>query len=304
MNRATVLKRFRELTVWRSGDQRAPHKPLLVLLALGRLVRGESRLAGFRSIDEPLRRLLREFGPSRQAYHSEYPFWRLRSDGIWEVPGGETLAVRESNTDPKKSELLRENTEGGFTPDVHAAFVADGGLVREVANQLLAAHFPTSVHQDVLAAVGLEVAFEAVHEAVERLARNPEFRMRILRAYEGRCAVCGLDLRLDGAAVAIEAAHIQWHCAGGPDRESNGLALCTLHHKTFDRGAFTLDNGRVLRLSECVVGTSGFEEWLARFHGERIRSPLRDEYGPDPRFLAWHREQVFRGPARAPKRSA
>jgi predicted restriction endonuclease len=26
----------------------------------------------------------------------------------------------------------------------------------------------------------------------------------------------------------------------GPDAEINGLALCTLHHKLFDRGAFTL----------------------------------------------------------------
>jgi len=300
MDRGTFLGRFRQLNVWRSGDQRAPPKPLLVLWTLGRLVRGEPRLAGFTAIDEPLRDLLREFGPSRQTYHSEYPFWRLQNDGVWEVQGGEALAVRESNSDPKKSELLRENTPGGFTVEVHEALVADRSLVREVVNELLAAHFPQSVHEDLLAVFGLEAAFETG----ERPARNPEFRTRVLRAYQGQCAVCGLDLRLDGITVALEAAHIQWHCAGGPDHESNGLALCTLHHKTFDRGVLTIDDNRVLLLSEWAVGSCGFDEWLARFHGMPIRSPLREEYGPDPRFLGWHRDQVFRGPAREPKRCA
>ena len=32
----TVLKRFEVLNIWKQGDQRAPHKPLLVLYALGR----------------------------------------------------------------------------------------------------------------------------------------------------------------------------------------------------------------------------------------------------------------------------
>jgi hypothetical protein len=36
---------------------------------------------------------------------------------------------------------------------------------------------------------------------------------------------------------------IRWHQGGGPDEESNGFALCVLHHKTFDLGAFTV-NGK------------------------------------------------------------
>src|SRR5436189_6378643 len=43
-------------------------------------------------------------------------------------------------------------------------------------------------------------------------------------------------------------AHIRWHQAGGPDIENNGLALCVLHHKTFDLGAFTLSEGGRPRL--------------------------------------------------------
>jgi putative restriction endonuclease len=40
--RGAVLRQFDQLNVWSRGDQRAPHKPLLVLYALGRWSRGET----------------------------------------------------------------------------------------------------------------------------------------------------------------------------------------------------------------------------------------------------------------------
>jgi HNH endonuclease len=58
----------------------------------------------------------------------------------------------------------------------------------------------------------------------------------VLTAYEYRCAVCGFDVRLGSVSIALDAAHIRWHQAGGADLEKNGLALCVLHHKTFDLG--------------------------------------------------------------------
>ena len=75
---------------------------------------------------------------------------------------------------------------------------------------------------------------------MNRQRRDPNFRANVLRAYEYRCAVCGFDVRLGPSPVALEAAHIKWHQAGGPDLEVNGLALCVLHQRLFDRGAFTL----------------------------------------------------------------
>ena len=33
MNDQPILERFDELNIWKQGDQRAPHKPLLVLYA-------------------------------------------------------------------------------------------------------------------------------------------------------------------------------------------------------------------------------------------------------------------------------
>src|SRR5262245_50527103 len=79
-SRAEVLERFDRLNVWKRGGQRAPHKPLLVLYALGQWQRGDRADLPFREVDRDLTDLLKEFGPPRQAHHPEYPFWRLQRD--------------------------------------------------------------------------------------------------------------------------------------------------------------------------------------------------------------------------------
>ena len=94
MERDAVLKQFDGLTIWARGDQRAPHKPLLVLYALGRWGRGEQADLPFRELEPDLTGLLKEFGPPRQSYHPEYPFWRLQNDGVWTVHADAPLTSR------------------------------------------------------------------------------------------------------------------------------------------------------------------------------------------------------------------
>lgn len=127
--------------------------------------------------------------------------------------------------------------------------------------------------------------------------RDPAFRRDVLRAYRRRCAVCSFDARLGDALVGLEAAHIQWHQAGGPPRVTNGLALCSLHHKLFDRGVFTLDDDRRVVVSEELSGSAATEAWMIRFHGQPIVGPSAPGQRADPAFLAWHRWEVFREPA-------
>jgi putative restriction endonuclease len=119
----------------------------------------------------------------------------------------------------------------------------------------------------------------------------------VLRAYEYRCAVCGFDVRLGSVSIALDAAHIRWHQAGGPDVESNGLALCVLHHKTFDIGAFTVTDG-VLLVSDQANGTAGFQESLLAYHGKPIRAAQRTDWEPVEEYLEWHGREVFKGAAR------
>ncbi|HSK29851.1 MAG TPA: hypothetical protein VLA17_07795 [Candidatus Limnocylindria bacterium] len=69
-----IRERFGSLTVWKRGGERAPHKPLLALYAIGRGLRGEPRMASYAQFDKDLAKLLVEFGPPRQdRYRQFYP---------------------------------------------------------------------------------------------------------------------------------------------------------------------------------------------------------------------------------------
>jgi putative restriction endonuclease len=203
--------------------------------------------------------------------------------------------ARRGNTDARKGDLLAQNATGGFSSDIRAALRADPRLVGEIAARLLEKHFPESIRPDVLAAVGLSPG----RDAAGLQKRDPRFRERVLVAYEYRCAVCGFDVRLGSESIALDAARIRWVQAGGPDEVTNGLALCVLHHKTFDLGAFTVGRDGVLLVSDPAHGTDGFQESLMSRHGKSVRPPQRPEWRPEPDYLDWHATEVFKGAARA-----
>lgn len=286
---AGILDRFQELSVWQRGSERAPHKPLLILLALGALSRGEKSLS-FEQAEPRLVELLKEFGPARKAYHPEYPFWRLQNDGLWVVTADEAMRSRASNNDPPRSELRRANAQGAFTEDVQRALLQQPATIGAVAHQVLEQSFPETLHQDILDAVGLD---DSVTVATRR-RRDPNFRRAVLVAYQFRCAMCGLDLRVGTLTVGLEAAHIKWHQAHGPDSVDNGIAFCSLHHKLFDFGAFTVaDDHRVL-VSEQVNGSPAVDDVLLKHHGRVMTLPRRQEELPKPEFLSWHLSEVFK----------
>ena len=52
MNETDLISKFDQLTVWRRGGERAPHKPLLALYALGKAVRDEKRLVEFEEVSK------------------------------------------------------------------------------------------------------------------------------------------------------------------------------------------------------------------------------------------------------------
>ncbi len=182
--------------------------------------------------------------------------------------------------------------EYAFTTEAYDLLRKDNNLIRELAGLILNQYFPGTLHEDILAQVGLDL------ESGVKAIRSPGFRNRVLQAYEYQCAVCGFNVRLGDTLVAVEAAHIKWHQYGGPDNEENGIALCSMHHKLFDKGVFTLDRSLIFWVAEEAHGTSGFDEWLMRYHGRPIRRPQSTEYYPNENYINWHVREVFRGPFR------
>lgn len=287
-----ILTHMKTLNVWRRGDERAPHKPFLILLALARVAHGQERLNRFSDLEEPLGHLLKDFGPPRKSVHPEYPFWRLQSDRLWEVLNSETLIRRQGNLDPLKRELREKNIQGGFPKQIYEVFRRDRRFLEQVARVLLEAHFPTSLHEDILNEIGLSLTTSSARR------RDPQFRYEVIRAYEHRCAICGYDLKVGASELALEAAHIKWYQAGGPDEIPNGLALCAIHHKALDRGAIGLSPNLTILVSSELHGQNWIAEWFESFKGRKVRLPARSEWQPKPEYIKWHTEQVFRKPAK------
>jgi putative restriction endonuclease len=286
-----VLRAFVRVRKWRAHGQRAPHKPLLLLLALGALQRGE-RWLSYREVEPRLTRLLGEFGPARRAAHPEHPFWRLQADGIWTVPEANRIAV-PVHGNVSAAALREADAHGGFTEPIFRALSERPMLLNAVAAKLLEDTFAGSLHEPLLDATGL------LWTVSVRRRRDPRFREEILRIYERRCAVCGHDIRMGGTDLGLEAAHIRWHAAGGPDEPENGLALCSFHHVALDRGALTLAPDLRIQISQNVLGGDPAMEFLLLRHlGAGIRLPQRGTPPPSEPYLHWHRREVFQQPER------
>jgi putative restriction endonuclease len=312
---STLPQRFTSLNVWKRHGRRAPNKPLLALMCLARVARGEDRLTSFALLRQPLHDLLKEFGPPGTKPHPEHPFWYMRNDGLWEVQ--EEAKVKESleaNRAKKSREkgkkvrlespsptLLKSlDANGGFNEDVYAELQKQPGLIHQIAARLLSSAFPESYHRELLDAVGMPAPEYLVATSdVTGRKRDPAFRALVLRAYGHRCAICGYDGRLGMVDLALEAAHVKWHAAGGPDDVDNGIVLCSFHHKVLDRGAVALDDQHRVLVSQEVCGSSGVEDLLLRYAGKPIRAPQASFNRPALENIQWQRREVFRAPARA-----
>lgn len=312
-----LLARIAAVKTFARRGERAPHKPLLLLLALGRVTSGRGRLVSYEALEPELRRLLRDFGPPRRAVKPVFPFRWLLTDGLWEIPEFADLSKNASG-DLYVSELKERGIEGGLPREVYDLLRGDPGLVRRAAGAIVRGHFPASLHREILDAAGMsqdgipldpedaasppkvrEVDREPTYYSARVRRRDALFRRRVLEAYEERCTVCDFDIRLGDQPLGMEAAHIRWHSHGGPDQVTNGLALCLLHHKALDRGALGLEERRGTGFNVLISPEVRGEttESLLDFSGRQIRRPRTLTMAPGSDFVRWHRREVFRGPA-------
>ena len=132
---------------------------------------------------------------------------------------------------------------------------------------------------------------------VYRSRRDPTFPRRVLDAYQHRCAVCEASPRIGNDGFGLEAAHIRWIQADGPNDVHNGLCLCRMHHVALDRGALTLTDDLRIRVSPLVDRSPQSDRLFWQFDAECLRMPRRPEHTPNAEHCAWHRGEVFRAGA-------
>ncbi len=121
---------------------------------------------------------------------------------------------------------------------------------------------------------------------VSRLARDSDFRRKVIVAYDRKCCVTGLQLRL------IDAAHIlPVGAEGSTDSVHNGLCLSPTYHRAYDRGLIFLGEDRnmlINRKKRDDLVRLGLGGGLAEFEshlGREIFLPADRSQWPDPTMI-------------------
>ena len=290
-----ALERLTSLRQYQHRGKRVPHKPLLVLLALGQLEATGSSAVPWDLAQNKLADLITEFGPQTRTGRKQsaaYPFTRLRSDGVWTIDADIPNDLVGSLDAARPTGRLEAQLER----QLRSAPVRNA-----VARALVEAHFPDTVAPDVLLASGLDpgsvlrAGLVGGVQVVQR-QRSRRWVAEILKAWDECCALCGYDGRLGTTPVGIEAAHVRWFNLGGPDDLDNGMALCSLHHKLFDRGALGLSQELTLLVSPGFTAPTEASKRVYELHGRELRPRPGTKLPAEP-HRAWHEEQVFRSAA-------
>ncbi len=288
MNEEHIMHAFEQVRSYRKGNRTAPHKDLLLLYMLGRCWHFKSRHIPFVHAESHIWELLCRFGfwdCERESVRD--PFWYLAHDRprVWELRATGDLATKLLQRDrPSFKAMLASDLSGGFPEYIHRRLVHDKVLLMKVVYMILERFLPSTLHAEMLSAIGFPSYESASHE---------QFRSAVVKYYDYSCAVCHFGATLEGQHICVDATHIKRPGAGGPHLCDNGIAFCKLHRYLFEIGAFTISDTHSIKLSKLVT-TQGNSDGLLKYAGTHLRLPEDIVAHPRQEFVRWHNRFVFR----------
>jgi len=115
------------------------------------------------------------------------------------------------------------------------------------------------------------------------------FRILVTGAYHRRCAVTS-----EKTLPVLQASHIKPY-GKGPNRVDNGLLLRSDLHILFDLGYMTVTPKLRVEVSGRIKEEFENGREYQKFHGSGLQVlPSATSDRPNPEFLRWHNEEVFR----------
>ncbi|QBI19162.1 hypothetical protein ER308_06145 [Egibacter rhizosphaerae] len=103
---------------------------------------------------------------------------------------------------------------------------------------------------------------------------------------------------MDTTPVGLDAAHVRWWAAGGPDTLDHGLALCALHHKALDLGVLGISEEHRIQVSRAFHGGQRAQALVASLAGHPLALPQPGAPTLSEIHRGWHAREVFREPPR------
>jgi putative restriction endonuclease len=176
----------------------------------------------------------------------------------------------------------------GLAPQVGA-----DALPRDQASPFNWSHELPGLSEPDVAFEGKVAPDDRLRVLSSRLLREESFARQVKSAYHARCAMSGLSLRNGGGRPEVNAAHIRPVASQGPDIVQNGLALSGTLHWMFDRGLVSVGEDHSILVAK---GALREEEQTRLLTPERrLALPADPADWPHPAYLAWHRQNVFKG---------
>ena len=219
-----------------------------------------------------------------------------------EVPDGFLYAYRSGSVDQPDNRALRATyelgvpivyfiaTRPGWYKPLYPCFVLNddpvAGMVLVSPGRMVG---PIDERDPELVSDPIERKY-AVREVRTRM-HQARFRGRILVAYAERCAICTLkESRL------LDAAHIVGDLEeGGQPEVTNGLSLCSIHHRAFDQDLVGISADYHVNVSRRLLDEDDgpMLELLKDAHQRPIVLPSRRAWYPDRERLATRFERFL-----------
>jgi len=293
----------------------APHKPLLLLSVLDMAERG-SLTSSIIYIDKNLYELnelftnyWRQIIPLSQKSSIAFPFSRLRNEPFWNlIPfDGNKITSEAVNNITSVSELEKWANAAQLDEPLYELMM-DKFSRSTLRNALLEAHFSPKASQALqkqavmngLAWGYAEKLAEMAHEPlVEKVLQEREvaqpirdagFKTAVVRAYDHRCALCGVRILTTEGHTCVDAAHIEPWSESHNDDIRNGMALCKLCHWAFDNAMAAVGQKYEVMISNQVQQAPNTAGSLLALQGRGLIGPEDQKIWPYLPYLANHRK--------------
>lgn len=299
------LNKISRLRVNRNFGKPAPHKPLLLLAVIDLIEQGSI----FENKIEPSPPLVEAFLKYWNLLSLEkprifLPFYHLQSDKFWHLQTKNEQAIYPFTS---MTQLASVVAFAKLDEDLFALLYSSE--TREtIRHKILEVYFYEQAEnfrrviaenreinhlENLLLEMAENQNLDISKTVADTPKRNIAFRRAIIRLYDYTCAACRLRIiTLDGE-TAVEAAHIFPFAKSYDDSIGNGLSLCPLHHWSFDKGLFSIDDDYKMIVSGNFE-ESGNEAFLLRsLQAKEIYLPKEKPFRPSLTMIRWHRKHMF-----------
>jgi putative restriction endonuclease len=288
------LQKLATLRIDRARGNPAPHKPLLLLVIIEMMEKGEIkspevtlspdiafRFSVFWSVVAQRR---------KQRPEVRLPFHYLGSSGVWQP----LTELGELSPDKKLTKSIRID-QSFFECLSNQRF-------RDRARRVLIETEPYFLPEERVALHSMlkikpsvpEIREdEAAYKTSIQTGRDARFRIEVvLIAYRHTCALTGYRMTTLGMESIVDAAHIHEFRDSRNNDPRNGIALSKNAHWQFDRGLWSLnDDYKVIVNKEKFMEEGVPGQRLADCEGRRVFLPSEPKYWPEHEYLGWHRKR-------------